>query len=67
MDTQEFRVANVKCGGCADTIKSGLAGLAGVAGVEVALGEGRVTVHGEGLARDVIAARLAELGYPERN
>ena len=61
----ELKVRNVKCGGCAKTIQDGLAELPGVSAVQVDIDSGRVRVEGENLDRVRIAARLAELGYPE--
>lgn len=66
MQTEQFSVANVKCGGCAANIRKGLAELPGVQTVEVDVPSGRVTVTGEGLARARLTAKLGELGYPEK-
>ncbi len=63
MQTEEFTVKNVKCGGCVANIQNGLKGMPGVSAVEVSLA-GQVTVRGEGLDRTVLTAKLAELGYP---
>ena len=60
----EFSVTNVKCNGCVKTIEDGLRGEPGVASVEADL-EGHVKVSGSELDRAALAARLAELGYPE--
>lgn len=65
MQTEQFNVKNVKCGGCAGNIRNGLSGMPGVATVDVEVETGRVTVEGEGLSRDAIAQKLKELGYPE--
>ncbi|WJW74854.1 heavy-metal-associated domain-containing protein [Thiohalobacter sp. IOR34] len=62
---EQFKVQNVKCGGCAKTIQDGLGGLPGVEGVEVEVDSGTVTVSGNTLERAALAAKLAELGYPE--
>lgn len=64
MDTQEFKVSNVKCGGCAATIKNGLSELTGVQAVEVDVASGGVVVNGDA-ARSDLSAKLAELGFPE--
>ncbi len=64
MSTQEFKVANVKCGGCAANIKNGLSELADVQSVEVDVPTGTVTVGGDA-ARQSLADKLAALGYPE--
>jgi len=65
MQTEEFRVKNVKCGGCVNTIRQGLQGLAGVKSVEVVIEGGAVSVNGEGLDRAALADKLQQLGYPE--
>jgi len=65
METQEFQVANIKCGGCAASIKNGLAELGGVQTVEVDVASGDVSVSGD-VARNELAAKLAELGFPEK-
>jgi len=67
MQTERILVANVKCGGCASTIKEGLAGLSGVESVDVDVAEGAVTiglVDADRLAS--VKSKLAELGYPAR-
>lgn len=64
---EAFKVANVKCGGCAANIQNGLMAMDGVAAVEVEVASGHVSVTGEGLQRVVLAAKLKELGYPEKS
>ena len=66
MLTENFEVANVKCEGCATIIKTGLQGMSGVETIQVDVASGRVEVAGGELARDLIQAKLAELGYPVR-
>jgi copper chaperone len=65
METERFRVKNVKCGGCASTIQDGLLGLAGVKDVAVVIQGGEVTVSGEALDRAALSQKLGQLGYPE--
>lgn len=65
MQKEIFTVKNVKCGGCVSAIEEGLKTLAGVASVEVVIDGGKVTVSGNDLSREQIAAKLQELGYPE--
>jgi copper chaperone len=65
MQTEKFRVKNVKCGGCANTIRQGLMNMPGVKGVDVVIPGGEVTVSGEDLRREVLAQKLGQLGYPE--
>lgn len=65
MQTEQFTVKNVKCGGCASNIQNGLRDQPGVTEVGVLVDGGTVTVKGENLDRAQLAAKLAELGYPE--
>lgn len=60
----KFKVANVKCGGCATTIRDGLMSLPGVVEVVVDVSRGEVEVKGDTLERDVLGAKLIALGYP---
>ncbi len=60
----KFKVANVKCGGCATTIRDGLMSLPGVVEVVVDVSRGEVEVKGDALERDVLVAKLIALGYP---
>lgn len=60
----DFDVKNIKCGGCIDSIRKGLSELENVTTVSATL-EGEVHVEGEALDREVLAAKLAELGFPE--
>jgi copper chaperone len=62
---ENFKVKNVKCGGCVAAIQDGLAGLPGVQTVEVTIEGGLVRVQGEALDRAAVSAKLGELGYPE--
>lgn len=62
---ENFTVKNVKCGGCVKAIQQGLQALAGVESVDVTIDGGKVSVAGPALDRAQLAAKLAELGYPE--
>ena len=59
-------VENIKCAGCASTIKSRLSGLEQVDNVSVAIEEGIVTIEGDETFREQAAAELLRLGYPEK-
>ena len=61
----EVDVENIKCGGCAGSIVSGLKALEGVAAVHVDVARGRVTVEGDEALRPVVCTHLQRLGYPE--
>ena len=65
MQTERFEVKNVKCGGCAGTIRDALLAVAGVKEVAVAIPTGEVIVSGDGLDRLGLAHKLRHLGYPE--
>jgi copper chaperone len=65
MQTEQFTVANVKCGGCVKAIVDGLGGLEGINKVEVTIDDGKIEIEGDNLSRDAIASKLSELGYPE--
>lgn len=62
---ETFSVRNIKCGGCVNAIRDGLAGFGGVTHVEVSIEGGTVQATGENLDRVQLAQKLAELGYPE--
>ena len=64
MQSEKFLVKNVKCGGCATTIREGLSGISGVVDMVVVIQERGVTVSGETLNRTALAQKLYELGYP---
>ena len=60
-----IQVENIKCGGCANGIKKVLMDEAGVSTVEIDVKNGMVSIDGENLDRDAIAAHLLKMGYPE--
>ncbi len=62
--TLEIQVDNIKCGGCANTIRTKLE-QAFEAPVSVDIEQGIVRVDTTGERRQEIVARLAKLGYPE--
>lgn len=59
-------VENIKCGGCASTIKTKLLELDGIDAVSVAIEAGEVSIEGDGDSRDAAANELLRLGYPEK-
>ncbi|MFN8316745.1 MAG: heavy metal-associated domain-containing protein [Chitinophagales bacterium] len=66
MQTEKFVIANLKCSGCAHTIKSKILELQGVKMVDVNLEEDTVTVSFElPTNRPAINSKLYSLGYPE--
>ena len=63
--TYQISVENIKCGGCASTIRSKLETMEGVEQVDVDIEAGIVSVNGSERSREAVAARLLKLGYPE--
>ena len=61
----QINVENIKCGGCASTIRSKLAAMTGIDQVDVDIEAGIVSVDGSEDTREAVTARLLKLGYPE--
>ena len=61
----EIQVENIKCGGCAGTIKKNMLKDSRVSGVEVDIEQGMVTIDSKDDARDEFSAILLKMGYPE--
>lgn len=63
---ENILVANLKCSGCANTIKRNISELPGVQSVEVDPDTDMVSVaYEDSLQRDSITKKLSSLGYPE--
>ncbi len=63
--TTTIQIENLKCGGCAATIKKGILGINSVSNIEVNIQTSEVKVsHGEDVI-DRIKEKLSKLGYPE--
>jgi copper chaperone len=67
MTTENFIIENLKCGGCANTIRKGISEMVGVEKVEIHVEQSRVEVQGSfaTTTRDQIAEKLKKMGYPE--
>lgn len=66
MKTEEIIVANLKCNGCATTIKNELLKLNGISAVEVFNEKDMIKVsYDDNVERKVIIDKLHSLGYPE--
>lgn len=59
-------VDNIKCGGCASSIRSGLLKIPGVESVEVDVGGESVLIAADRDVRTVAIQALRKMGYPER-
>ena len=69
MDGERERVYSVEgmtCGHCATAVAEEVGALPGVAAVDVELETGRLTVRGERVGGDAVAAAVAEAGYTLR-
>lgn len=58
-------VENIKCGGCARSISSGLGAIEGVSGVTVDVARGSVSFSAGDEGREAAVRRLKEMGYPQ--
>lgn len=68
MKTISIEIENLKCHGCANTIKRELKRITGVSNVAVSQEDKTVIIDfdGEDGLQDTFKKRLAKLGYPER-
>lgn len=65
MNTEKIIIANLKCSGCATTIKTELQKIAGVKSVAVDIENDTINLSYENVSRDIITNKLLALGYPE--
>ena len=63
--TTEIKIENLKCGGCAATIKKGLLALHSVSEVTVDVEKSLVSVVSADENGMIIKEKLSKLGYPE--
>lgn len=64
--TTSVKIDNLKCGGCANSITSGLSKLDGIENVTVDLETSTVEIaHSEAVTLDTLKSKLAKMGYPE--
>lgn len=61
----EIQIENLKCGGCAATIKKGILGLDGVSEVDVDVEKSMVSISSNNDNLEEIKLKLSKLGYPE--
>lgn len=64
METKIY-IENLKCGGCAATIKKGILSLENVDEVEVNVDESLVKVISSSDESNAIKEKLSKMGYPE--
>lgn len=63
--TTEIQIENLKCGGCAATIKKGLLSLENINEVHIDVEKSMVTVTSENIDLAKVKTKLSKLGYPE--
>ena len=61
----EIQVENIKCGGCANSITTGLKKDPRISDVEVDIETGTLKIDAEASVRDDAIAKLLSMGYPE--
>jgi copper chaperone len=61
----EIQIENLKCGGCAATIKKGILAITGVQEVDVDVEKSMVSITSENENIEEIKEKLSKLGYPE--
>ncbi len=59
------QVDNIKCGGCANTIRKKMTDIEGVTAAEVDIDNGVVTIDGDESVRPTVVETLLKAGYPE--
>lgn len=59
------QVENIKCGGCANTIRKKMTEIEGVSAAEVDVPNGLVNVEADESLRPAVVAALLKAGYPE--
>jgi copper chaperone len=66
MKTEEIIIANLKCNGCATTIKRELLGIVGVKTVAVNIEKDAIDLtYEDDIERSTLISKLLSLGYPE--
>ncbi len=62
--TQSIVIENLKCGGCANTIKKGVSSVDGITEVNVDVEASEVTFTSENDVLEAVKIKLSKLGYP---
>jgi len=61
----EIAVENIKCGGCANTIRTQLEKMGSIDSCEVDVENGLINIDGDDAYKTEAATLLLKLGYPE--
>jgi copper chaperone CopZ len=61
--TRDYTVSGMTCGHCVMSVREEVSEVAGVQAVGVDLASGRLTVTGDGVSDDAVAAAVADAGY----
>ncbi|KGL62696.1 heavy-metal-associated domain-containing protein [Polaribacter sp. Hel1_85] len=61
----DIQIENLKCGGCAATIKKGILALDGVNEIDIDIEKSIVSITSENDNLEEIRLKLSKLGYPE--
>ena len=61
----EIQIENLKCGGCASTIKKGILAIEGVSEIDIDIEKSIVSITSEIENVEEIKLKLSKLGYPE--
>lgn len=65
MKTQKITIENLKCGGCANTIKKGLASISGISDIQINIESSEISFNGSLDSKKLAVEKLTQLGYPE--
>ena len=66
MISETLNIANIKCSGCAESIRSKISAIEGVIGIEVHEDESQIHLEYTAPAvREQVVNQLYKLGYPE--
>ncbi len=62
----QIQVENIKCGGCANSIRNAVLKMKGVSRADVDIESGTITLEvSEDVKRETITSTLRTMGYPE--
>jgi copper chaperone len=65
--TMQIEIENLKCGGCENSIRKGLATMEAISDVTVSREQNLVSFKGEPSIREAVAKKLRSMGYPEKD